>query len=682
MRIVVFLYLLLCGFATTIAQKVINVANDDALIMVGGACKIMSSEDHETPSVEDILSDIGFKQNTTESILIGGTNPDKLWVKIVVHNQTKENIFIESLYPLLDTFSLYHVENGLLKPIQQTGQYFRYNSRSLDVNNLNVSLPVTEKPVIYLINIKAKWSANVRLRVGTYKGFIRDFQYNNLCNGIFIGTILFFILYNLFIYNRLRDVSYLIFALYLALVGGYVIRNTGYLFTFIFREAPFLNDYTLVLQGLSGFASAFFVTKFMNVKEKLPRFHKVLNLFYLYFGVNCIITVLGFWDLSVYMGYLASPMCVFVAAYIGIKLWDRKDAVILYCLMSWCVLSIGAAIYALDNTGLIPYNRITAFSLHWGIAVQALFISFAIASRFSMIKAASTQTNDIMIKTLEENKRLIEEKNKMLEEKMQGHTFALESAISKVNESEMKLQEYAHQLEKSNRELTEFAHIASHDLKAPIRGIMSFAQLYERRNQAKFDDTDREYFNYIKNNASHSARLIEDLLNYSKIDKNLGDPAEVDLNKCVFVASMSLQNIIQEKNAEIIYENLPILRGHNSLLTHLFQNLIGNGIKYNKSQKPKIEIKAEQKRNTITYSVRDNGIGIPEQHQKEVFAMFRRLHGQAEYEGTGIGLSFCTRIVETYGGKLWLSSEVGMGTTFYFTLPKAPVLALEVMEVA
>jgi signal transduction histidine kinase len=682
MRIVVFLHLFLFSYTVISAQKIINITNDDALIMVGDACKIMSSEDNETPSVEDIQSDIGFKQNTSESILMGGTDPDKIWIKLVVHNQTKENVFLESLYALLDTFSLYHVENGFLKPIQQTGQYFSYSSRSLDVNTLNLTLPPTDKPITYLVNAKVKWSANVRLRVGTYKGLIRDFQYNNLCNGIFIGTILFFILYSLFIYNRLRDVSYLIFALYLALVSGFVIRNTGYLFTFIFRETPYLNDYTLVFQGLSGVISTFFVSKFMNIKEKLPSFYKLLNIFYLFFASNIAITLLGFWDLSVYMGYLVSPMCVFVAAYIGIKLWDKKDTVIFYCLMSWAALAVGGAIFALDNTGLISYNLITAFSLHWGIALQALFISFAIASRFSMIKAASTHTNDIMIKTLEENKRLIEEKNKMLEEKMQGHTFALENAMSKVNESEMKLQEYAHQLEKSNRELTEFAHIASHDLKAPIRGIMSFAQLYERRNQAKFDDTDREYFNYIKNNASHSARLIEDLLNYSKIDKNLGDPTEVDLNKCVFVASMSLQNIIQEKNAEIIYENLPILRGHNSLLTHLFQNLIGNGIKYNKSPQPIIEIRAEQKGNTITYSVRDNGIGIPEQHQKEVFAMFRRLHGQAEYEGTGIGLSFCTRIVETYGGKLWLSSEVGVGTTFYFTLPKAPVLALVAMEVA
>jgi light-regulated signal transduction histidine kinase (bacteriophytochrome) len=292
------------------------------------------------------------------------------------------------------------------------------------------------------------------------------------------------------------------------------------------------------------------------------------------------------------------------------------------------------------------------------------------------MNSENQMTHARIIQTLEENRRLIDEKNKMLENKMQGHDSELQYALSRVNESEIKLKDYARQLEKSNRELTEFAHIASHDLKAPIRGIMSFAQLFERRNKAKFDDTDREYFNYIKSNASQSARLIEDLLNYSKIDKNLGEPTEVDLNKSIFLATMNLQNVIQEKKAEIIYENLPVVMSHVSLMTHLFQNLIGNGIKYNKNPIPTIKISAKTLDNTeIVYSVKDNGIGIPEQYQKDVFAMFRRLHGQTEYEGTGIGLSFCTRIVETYSGRIWLESEIGVGTTFHFTLPKATVLA-------
>ena len=236
-------------------------------------------------------------------------------------------------------------------------------------------------------------------------------------------------------------------------------------------------------------------------------------------------------------------------------------------------------------------------------------------------------------------------------------------------------------LEKSNRELTDFACIASHDLKAPIRSILSFAQLFERRNKSKFDDTDREYFNYIKSNAKQSAQLIEDLLSYSKIDKDLGVPTEVDINKCLVIVEMNMQSLIREKNALICYENLPILRGHASLITQLFQNFINNGIKYNESTQPIITISTQQNaQGEYIYAIKDNGIGIAPENQDKVFGMFQRLHSQTDYDGTGIGLSFCTRIVETYGGKIWLESTSGKGTTFYFTLPKAEVMEKKMVK--
>jgi light-regulated signal transduction histidine kinase (bacteriophytochrome) len=223
--------------------------------------------------------------------------------------------------------------------------------------------------------------------------------------------------------------------------------------------------------------------------------------------------------------------------------------------------------------------------------------------------------------------------------------------------------------------LTEFAHIASHDLKAPIRGIMSFTQLFERRNAAKFDDVDQEYFNFIKSNAKQSARLIDDVLSYSKIDKNLGEPDIVDLNTCLYTIELNLKNLMQDKKAELIFEYLPTLRGHSSLINQLFRNLIANGVKYNTSDVPTILISCkENQQGHLVFAIKDNGIGIAPENHELVFSMFRRLHTQAEYEGSGIGLAFCARIVDTYGGQIWIESEEGKGTTFFFTLPKAMVI--------
>lgn len=166
--------------------------------------------------------------------------------------------------------------------------------------------------------------------------------------------------------------------------------------------------------------------------------------------------------------------------------------------------------------------------------------------------------------------------------------------------------------------------------------------------------------------------MIDDVLNYSKIDKNLDAPVQIDMNRSIEVIQINLNSLIQERNAEINTMLLPLILGHKSLIIQLFQNLIENGLKYNTSAKPSISISyALNERQETVFCVEDNGIGIaPEYHQK-VFAMFKRLHAQSEYEGSGIGLAFCARIVNTYNGEIWLDSDVGRGTKVFFTLPKA-----------
>jgi signal transduction histidine kinase len=278
-------------------------------------------------------------------------------------------------------------------------------------------------------------------------------------------------------------------------------------------------------------------------------------------------------------------------------------------------------------------------------------------------------------------KRILEQEQHTKEALSEAY-FTKKEISDKLQESEEKLKKYAQQLEKSNKELVDFANIASHDLRAPIRGILSFIQLFERRSKDKFDPRDMEYFTFIKTNAHQSLQLIESLLNYSKVDKNIGEPIEVEVKTAVENAKNSLVSIIEERHALIEIKDLPTIQAHPMLLMQLFQNLINNGIKYNKSAQPHIEIKAiYSKIEGYIYSVKDNGIGIAQEYRQDVFAMFRRLHGAGEYEGSGIGLAFCKRIVETYEGRMWLESEVGNGSIFYFTLPKATVLSPKTMLV-
>jgi light-regulated signal transduction histidine kinase (bacteriophytochrome) len=155
----------------------------------------------------------------------------------------------------------------------------------------------------------------------------------------------------------------------------------------------------------------------------------------------------------------------------------------------------------------------------------------------------------------------------------------------------------------------------------------------------------------------------------------LGEPDIIDLNNTLYTIELTLKNLMQDKKAELVFEYLPTLKGHSSLINQLFRNLIANGVKYNTSVVPTIFISCkENQQGQLVYAIKDNGIGIAPENHELVFSMFRRLHTQTEYEGSGIGLAFCARIVDTYGGQIWVESEEGKGTTFFFTLPKATVV--------
>jgi two-component system, chemotaxis family, CheB/CheR fusion protein len=168
---------------------------------------------------------------------------------------------------------------------------------------------------------------------------------------------------------------------------------------------------------------------------------------------------------------------------------------------------------------------------------------------------------------------------------------------------------------------------------------------------------------------------VDDLLNYSKLDKNIGEPQYVDLTEIVSNTCITLRDIMEARNVSILLETIPDIQAHRSLIVMLMQNLINNGIKYNDSEAPQIKVGHYKnlKQEDVFY-IQDNGIGIAAKYQEEVFKMFRRLHNKEAYEGTGIGLAFCKRIIDYYKGRIWFESTEGAGTTFFFTLPEAPVV--------
>jgi len=225
-------------------------------------------------------------------------------------------------------------------------------------------------------------------------------------------------------------------------------------------------------------------------------------------------------------------------------------------------------------------------------------------------------------------------------------------------------------LKTSNQELERFAYIASHDLKSPLKNISSFTRLFNKKYDDQLDAKGKEFLQIIASNAEQMHHLIEDILEYSQTNSREVKKEKVDLNNILNQLSIQLLNEEQYCQSQIDFCNLPILESDYTLIKQVFQNLVENGLKYNDSEQKKIEIIFQESKNNIQFLIRDNGIGMEEKYYDQIFEMFKRLHTGNEYNGTGIGLAICKKMVLQLGGEIRLTSKVNEGSTFYLIFPK------------
>ncbi len=224
------------------------------------------------------------------------------------------------------------------------------------------------------------------------------------------------------------------------------------------------------------------------------------------------------------------------------------------------------------------------------------------------------------------------------------------------------------ELAQSNAELQQFAYVASHDLQEPLRMVASYTQLLGKRYRGKLDKDADEFIGYAVDGATRMQRLIRDLLEYSRVGSENKSLEHTDSEVVLRQVLDNLSASVRERHAEVTHDPLPIVHANPTHLTQVFQNLIGNALKFQGDSPAKIHVGAKAVPDGWEFSIRDNGVGIPADQLGRIFSIFQRLHGQSEYPGTGIGLAICKRIVEKYGGNIRVESELGTGSIFYFTL--------------
>jgi signal transduction histidine kinase len=260
-----------------------------------------------------------------------------------------------------------------------------------------------------------------------------------------------------------------------------------------------------------------------------------------------------------------------------------------------------------------------------------------------------------MLTQLQSRDRQLAEHREHLEEQVERRTQQLSATAT--------------DLARSNTELEQFAYVASHDLQEPLRMVSSYLQLLQRKYQGQLDASADKYIAYAVDGAARMQRMINDLLAYSRVMTRGKAPAATDCERAWSDALANLERRIQENAAVVTHDPLPTVQADASQLIQVFQNLIGNAVKYHGAETPRVHGSAQRRPGHWLFSIRDNGIGIEPQYFERIFVIFQRLHGKEEYSGTGIGLAVCKKIVERHGGTIWVESQYGAGSTFYFTIP-------------
>lgn len=301
--------------------------------------------------------------------------------------------------------------------------------------------------------------------------------------------------------------------------------------------------------------------------------------------------------------------------------------------------------------------------VHMSIVILCIFITLR---EYAMVFQGFEKKVVDLVDSIQEKNAELQAKTDLIEEQ----SLAIKKTNLELQKSIRELEHTEKLLRASNQELEHFAYMASHDLKEPLRTVGSFTSLIRRRLKGQLTDEIAEYFNFVVGGVKRMSTLLDDVLALSRL-KNEVEFSQVDMNHVFKTVELNLQAKLAQTHAEltvpVLEENIIANKVH---LNQLFQNLISNSLKFCREAAPKIKVGVEDQGGELLFSVADNGIGIAPEYQDKVFQIFHRLHDRTQFEGSGIGLAICQKIVASHGGKIWLESEEGIGTTIFFTINK------------
>jgi signal transduction histidine kinase len=676
--ITTYIFTLFC--ALLFAQHpVITITDASKNVSIDDKVSILNCRNIDALNIEDVVRlDSLFKPNPNAYLKAGDWFERTNWYRIVVENNVSEHIFLSVLPSITDTVEVYK-QSKAGWDVERTGKLVAFKGHNISTPNhiMELKCNLNEKQTFY-IHLKSFMPFRIKLSIAANSKILAEGQFNSLINSFILGFIFFVCFLSSFFYVIHKEHIYLWFTLFLVSMVILSLYHIGYWHTLLFSNSYWLNYYSPFVANLPGLFAiklSLSFSKTDNSSHILPKFLKICLIILM---LNLVIG--GFYSLGlcILIVYIVTTPVILTTILSSYRSHRDGDTASKYYILSFVLFSLYMFLYFLDDSGLVPQLKLSNNVFLYAVGIEATMLLISILNHVNNSKKDKEKTDAQLIESLEAQRIMMCEHNNLLEKQVNERTRALTETLSKLEQKEEELNLYADRLKKSNNELMDFASIISHDLKAPLRNTTSFLQLLLRRNKDKFDATDNEYVDFIVKSSAQSVRLVDDLLNYSKLDKNIGESENIDFKEIVSNYCLTLKTLMESRNATIVLETIPDIQAHRSLIVMLMQNLITNGIKYNGTKDPQIKIgHFKNIKNEDVFYVQDNGIGIAQKYQDEVFKMFRRLHTKDTYEGTGIGLAFVKRIIDHYKGRIWFESTEGAGTTFFFTLPDASNVQLQ-----
>ena len=680
-------------------------------ISIGALVQVLEDTSNSL-TADEVIYSTNFVA-TTNKVPNLDLSKSSFWVRIELKNTTPtEHLMLALELPIMDEVELYSpTADGGFSAIRM-GEDRPFTERKYQDPNYLFDLYIkTGATKTYLMRVKGRESVQLPLSIGPPQNVLEYYKTIDIVSGFYFGIILVMLFYNLFIYFSVRDKSYLLYVLYILLVGLTQTSLQGYPFKYLWPNTPWIAQHSLFLfPSLVGAAGLQFMRVFLNAKHYIPKLNRYVPpvLFSVYVG--CIIlAITGKYTIS-YKAIEINAMCVSLFMLVGsIIIWRRGYRPAKFFFFAWVIFLAGVTIFVMKDLGVLPYNGFTRYTMHIGSGIEVVLLSFALADRINILTQEKEASQAEALRVSKENEQIIKQQNIVLESKVQERTVELQKSNEELNDTLNELKDTQSQLVNAEKmaSLGQLTAGIAHEINNPINFVTAnvqplrrdiddiltvlnkYAEINENTNlgeklkeiaDLKVElETDylieeiNSLIDGIGEGASRTAEIVKGLKNFSRLDEN--DLKMANINEGLNSTITLLDNTIKDNNIKVVkaYDDIPVIECYAGKLNQLFMNLLNNGVQAINMREDKSEqgelvvttlIESEDR---IVVKIADNGIGMTDEVKHRIFEPFYTTKEVGE--GTGLGLSIAYNIIESHNGTVKVESEVGKGTTFIIGLP-------------